>query len=74
VLILTYTNTQTNTQTNIANAVEHDDASSTTLKKRGRLASEDGILYLYVVLATNLGLSICNKIPELKRYALWFSV
>jgi hypothetical protein len=36
------------------------------------LASEDGILYLYAVLATNLGLSICNKIPEPKRYALWF--
>jgi hypothetical protein len=36
------------------------------------LVTEDGILYLYVVLATNLGLSICNKILELKRYALWF--
>jgi len=28
-----------NTQTNIANAVKHDDASSATLKKRGRLLS-----------------------------------
>jgi hypothetical protein len=35
-------------------------------------ASEQSILYLYIVLATNLGLSICKKTPELKRYALWF--
>jgi len=32
-------NTQSDTQTNVANAAEHDNASSTALKKRGRLLS-----------------------------------
>jgi hypothetical protein len=47
-----------------------EDDPENALEEGFSRASEDGILCLYVVLATNLGLSICNKILEPKRYAL----